>query len=194
MYKFYLSRDGADTNTKNIENVGYRFLHDRVQQAAYSLIADNQKQATHLKIGQLLLQKIPATERYKKIFDIVNQLNYGVELITEPAEREKFATLNLSAGSKARVSNAYNAATEYVTYGIQLLQADCWHSQYQLALELHNLGAEAAYLAGNFELMAEFIQKVLDSLENPLDKIKVYEIQIQAYGAQNQALAAVKLG
>ncbi|AFY57595.1 putative ATPase [Rivularia sp. PCC 7116] len=194
VYKFYLSRDESDRNTKNIENVGYRFLHDRVQQAAYSLIPDNQKQATHLKIGELLLQKIPATKREEKIFDIVNQLNYGVELITESAEREKLATLNLSAGSKARFSNAYNAATEYATDGIKLLKADCWHSQYQLALELHNLAAEAAYLAGNFELMAEFIQKVLDSVENPFDKIKVYEIQIQAYGAQNQPLAAVKLG
>ena len=194
VYKFYLSHDEKDTNIKNIENVGYRFLHDRVQQAAYSLIADRQKQATHLKIGQLLLQKIPAAKQEQKIFDIVNQLNYGVELITEPAEREKLATLNLSAGSKARISNAYNAATEYAIYGIKLLKADCWQSQYQLALELHNLVAEAAYLAGNFELMAEFIKKVLDSVENPLDKIKVYEIQIQAYGAQNQPLEAVKLG
>jgi predicted ATPase/signal transduction histidine kinase/tRNA A-37 threonylcarbamoyl transferase component Bud32 len=194
VYKFYLDHERADGNTSNIENVSYRFLHDRVQQAAYSLIPEDQKQATHLKIGQLLLKKISAAKREQKIFDIVNQLNYGVQLITEPTEREGLAKLNLAAGSKARVSTAYTVATEYATCGIKLLKVDSWQSQYQLALELHNLGAEATYLAGNFELMAEFIQKVLDSVENPLDKIKVYEIQIQAYGAQNQALAAVQLG
>ncbi|MBW4513361.1 MAG: AAA family ATPase [Scytonematopsis contorta HA4267-MV1] len=194
VYKFYLNHDEADANTSNIENVTYRFLHDRVQQAAYTLIADNQKKATHLKIGQLLLKNIPGTERDKKIFDIVNQLNYGVQLITELAEREELAWLNLSAGSKARVSTAYTAATEYATFGIKLLKVDCWQSQYQLALELHNLGAEAAYLAGNFELMAEFIQKVLDYVDEPLDKVKVHEVQIQAYGAQNQAKEAVQLG
>ncbi|MDJ0620526.1 MAG: trifunctional serine/threonine-protein kinase/ATP-binding protein/sensor histidine kinase [Calothrix sp. MO_192.B10] len=194
VYKFYLDHDKTDRNTSNIKNVAYRFLHDRVQQAAYSLIPDDQKQATHLKIGQLLLQKIPATQRDQKIFDIVNQLNYGVQLITEITEREELAWLNLSAGLKARVSTAYTAATEYAICGIKLLKADCWQSQYQLALELHNLGGEAAYLAGNFELMGEFIQKVLDRVENPLDKVKVYEVQIQAYGAQNQALEAVKLG
>ncbi|RUT08862.1 serine/threonine protein kinase [Dulcicalothrix desertica PCC 7102] len=193
VYKFYLNHDEADANTNKIENLAYRFLHDRVQQAAYSLIADNQKQATHLKIGQLLLKKIPATERDKKIFDIVNQLNYGVQIITELAEQEELAWLNLSAGSKARASTAYTAATEYATFGIKLLKVDCWR-QYQLALELHNLGAEAAYLAGNFELMAEFIQKVLDCVSDPLDKIKVHEVQIQAYGAQNKAKEAVQLG
>ncbi|MFQ4160607.1 MULTISPECIES: trifunctional serine/threonine-protein kinase/ATP-binding protein/sensor histidine kinase [Nostocales] len=193
-YKFFQFHDSEDSDRREEIVVPYKFLHDRVQQAAYSLISESQKQATHLKIGQLLLKNLTATERDKRIFDIVNQLNYGVQLITEITEREELAWLNLSAGSKARVSTAYTAATEYAACGIKLLKADCWQSQYQLALELQNLGAEAAYLAGNFELMAEFIQIVLDCVQNPLDRVKVYEVQIQAYGAQNQSLEAVGLG
>ncbi|HEY9803214.1 MAG TPA: AAA family ATPase [Leptolyngbyaceae cyanobacterium] len=193
-YKFFQSHDADDSDRNNEIVVPYKFLHDRVQQAAYSLIPEAQKQATHLKIGQLLLKNIPATEQDKKIFDIVNQLNYGVQLITELTKREELATLNLSAGSKARLTTAYTAATEYATLGIKLLKEDCWQTQYQLALELHNLGAEAAYLAGNFALMSEFIQTVLDRVQDPLDKVKVHEVQIQAYGAQNLAKEAVQLG
>ncbi|MBD2683389.1 MULTISPECIES: ATP-binding sensor histidine kinase [Nostoc] len=193
-YKFFQPHGlQEDEHTGKIV-VSYKFLHDRVQQAAYSLIPQDQKQATHLKIGQLLLKNISATEREQKIFDIVNQLNYGSELITQTSQREELARLNLAAGLKARVSIAYTAATEYATFGIKLLKVDYWQSQYQLSLELHNLGAEAAYLAGNFELMAELIQIVLNNAENALDKIKVYEIQIQAYGAQNKSLEAVGLG
>ncbi|WP_208352550.1 trifunctional serine/threonine-protein kinase/ATP-binding protein/sensor histidine kinase, partial [Aetokthonos hydrillicola] len=194
VYKFYLNHDQTELNIGNIENAAYRFLHDRVQQAAYNLIPEAQKQATHLKVGQLLLKNITVKEREQKIFDIVNQLNYGVQLITEPREKEELAWLNLSASSKARVSTAYTAATEYATFGIKLLKADCWQTQYQLALELHNLAAEAAYLAGKFELMAELIQTVLDSVSDPLDKTKVYEVKIEAYGSQNQALEAVCTG
>jgi PAS domain S-box-containing protein len=205
VYKFYIDQTQQDHNSifhgnsaktlhEQTAALNYKFLHDRVQQAAYSLIPEAQKQATHLKVGQLLLKNIPETERELKIFDIVNQLNYGFQLITELAEREKLAELNLSAGSKARVSTAYSAATEYAIFGIKLLNIDCWQTQYQLTLELYNLGAEAAYLDGNFELMAQFIQKVLDSVEHPLDKVKVYEVQIQAYGAQNQSLEAVSIG
>ncbi|BAZ54128.1 two-component hybrid sensor and regulator [Nostoc sp. NIES-4103] len=193
-YKFFQSHDSDDSDRSSDIAVPYKFLHDRVQQAAYSLIPEAQKQATHLKIGQLLLKNISATEQDKKIFDIVNQLNYGVQLITELTKQEEVAWLNLSAGSKARVTTAYTAAMEYATFGIKLLKEDCWHSQYKLALELHNLGAEAAYLAGNFELMTKFIQTVLDSVQNPLDKVKVHEVQIQAYGAQNRAREAVQLG
>ncbi|WP_322745341.1 AAA family ATPase [Nostoc sp. LEGE 12447] len=193
-YKFFQSHDSEESDRDGEIAVPYKFLHDRVQQAAYSLIPEDQKQATHLKIGQLLLKNITATEREQKIFDIVNQLNYGVQLITEITEQEELAWLNLTAASKARVSTAYTAATEYATFGIKLLKVDCWNSQYQFALELHNLGAESAYLAGNFELMDKFIQTVLNSAKNPLDKIKVYEVKIQAYGAQNQSLEAVGLG
>jgi predicted ATPase len=112
--------------------VSYKFLHDRVQQAAYFLIPEDQKQSTHLKIGQLLLTNTPLEEREEKIFDIVNQLNSGRELINAQAERDELAQLNLIAGRKAKASTAYAAAKKYLTVGLELLAADSWQNQYEL--------------------------------------------------------------
>ncbi|PSB35843.1 hypothetical protein C7B82_00060 [Stenomitos frigidus ULC18] len=72
----------------------HKFFHDRVQQSAYSLIPADQKQATHLKIGQRLWQNMAAHLQAAKIFDIVNQLNVGAELIHDPIERQQLLMLN----------------------------------------------------------------------------------------------------
>src|SRR5262249_12496763 len=86
---------------------GYRFLHDRIQEAAYSLIPEQQRAETHLRIGRLLLAHIPPDKQDAAIFDIVNQLNRSVALIASQDEREQLAELNLLAGRRARASGAY---------------------------------------------------------------------------------------
>ncbi|MBD2250896.1 trifunctional serine/threonine-protein kinase/ATP-binding protein/sensor histidine kinase [Nostoc parmelioides] len=169
----------------------YKFIHDRVQQAAYSLIPEKIRKQIHLKIGLLLLDKIPVAEREDKVFQLVNQLNVAVELITHQSKRDELAQMNLIAGRKALASTAYTAAMKYLTTGIELLAGDSWENQYQLTLALYETAAEAAYLAGNFEEMESFIQVVLVKAKTLLEQVKIYEIKIQAYGAQNQAVEAV---
>ncbi|MBD2297491.1 ATP-binding sensor histidine kinase [Nostoc sp. FACHB-190] len=169
----------------------YKFIHDRVQQAAYSLISESQKQETHLKIGLLLFNSIPVAEREDKIFQIVNQFNIALELITEQEQRNELAQMNFLAGRKALSSTAYAAAIKYLTTGISLLSSDSWQTQYELSLALYETAAEAAYLAGEFEQMEQLINVVLAQAKTLLEQVKVYEVKIQAYGAQNKALEAV---
>ncbi|ALF56008.1 serine/threonine protein kinase [Nostoc piscinale CENA21] len=169
----------------------YKFIHDRVQQAAYSLISESQKQETHLKIGLLLFNSIPVAEREDKIFQIVNQFNVALELITEKEQRDELAQMNFLAGRKALTSTAYTAAIKYLTTGITLLSSDSWQTQYELSLTLYETAAEAAYLAGEFEQMEQLIDVVLAQAKTLLEQVKVYEVKIQAYGAQNKALEAV---
>ena len=174
--------------------VSYRFLHDRVQQAAYSLIPENQKQSTHLKIGQLLLQNTPAEKVEENIFDIVNQLNVGINTIDNPAEKTQLATLNLTAGRKAKAANAYEAAVRYLRVSMELLPADCWQSQYDLTLGIYESTAESEYLNTNYEVSKRLVDIILSRAKTLLEKVNVYELQIQSYTVQNRVAEAVDTG
>ncbi|MEH1967228.1 ATP-binding sensor histidine kinase [Nostoc sp.] len=173
--------------------VGYKFLHDRVQQAAYSLIPEELKKSTHLKIGQLLLQNIPKEEIETNIFDIVNQLNVGIVNLIEQSEKTELARLNLIAGRKAKASTAYEAALKYFTNGIELLNIDAWQTEYTLTIGLYEGAAEVAYLGGNFEQMQQWAEVVQQQAKVLLDKVKVYEVQIIASIIQSKQLEAIQI-
>ncbi|WP_442937371.1 ATP-binding protein [Nostoc sp.] len=193
IYKFFIQSDSTSVSNAAANPI-YRFLHDRVQQAAYSLIPDDQKKATHVKIGQLLQQNFSEIEREEKLFDIAFHLNLGIELINQQQERETLAQLNFKAGSKARSSTAYTAAKVYLQTGIDLLEVDCWQHQYELTLNLYVTAAEVAYLNGDFEGMEQLAAVVLRQAQTIFDKVKIYEIQIVAQTAQIQILTALAVG
>ncbi|OLP20127.1 hypothetical protein BST81_01450 [Leptolyngbya sp. 'hensonii'] len=197
IYKFF--QEGADIGREptsefwmlDSATCTYRFLHDRVQEAAYSMIPASQKEAVHLQIGRLLLERIPPNDRELQLFQIVNQLNHGITLIRTGREREELAHLNWRAGAKARAASAYEAAMNYLDIGIQLLSPQSWKHQYSLSLRLHHLATEVAYLCGAYDRMAALITAGLQHSNNHLDRAKFYEIQILALVAQNQTRAAV---
>ncbi len=167
----------------------YEFIHDRIQQAAYSLIPKHRKQSLHLQIGRLLHRTYPESEY---LFTIVNQLNLGRELITRAAEKAELAQLNLLVAKKAQASAAYDSAYQYLEVGCQLLSPDCWQKQYNLALEIFTLAAEVAYLSSNLAAMDRHIATVLQKGQTLLDKVPVYELKIEADIAQNRLAEAVK--
>jgi predicted ATPase/GAF domain-containing protein len=172
--------------------VEYRFAHDRIQQAAYLLMTEAERQQIHHRVGWLLLQNTSPGKRAERIFDIVNQLNMSLVLITTPAERDELAELNLIAGGRAKASAAYEAAFRYLQTGLSLLGEDAWSRLYPLALALHTEAAEAAYLSGDFAEMERLAEIVLQQAKSLLDKVKIYEIKIQAHIAQHQLLEAVQ--
>ncbi|WP_444980648.1 ATP-binding protein, partial [Microseira wollei] len=192
-YKFFQANDSDNLEGNREIVVPYKFLHDRVQQAAYSLITDTQKPRVHYKIGKLLLRSMTQGEREEQIFVIVNQLNQSIELVTLANEQHELAQLNFLAGKKAKAAIAYGAAIEYFSIASTLLTTDCWERQYDLALALYQETAEAAYLNGDFVQAAQQIELVLRQARTLPDKIKVYEVQIQSCIAQHQLLEAIKV-
>ncbi|MBE8987698.1 AAA family ATPase [Nostoc sp. LEGE 12450] len=194
VYKFYQESEAitdSDLGILDSASCVYTFLHDRVQQAAYSLIPEEQKQATHLKIGQLLLSNTPESNREERIFEIVSQLNVAAELIAQPAERQALAQFNLMASRKAKAAIAYTAACKYAQVGIGLLAQNSWQHQYELTLALHQVATEAAYLSGDLEEMAANAHLVLNHAKTPLDKISVYEVKIEVFTAQGYFAEAI---
>ena len=174
--------------------VNYKFLHDRVQQAAYSLIPEEETKSTHLKIGQLLLQNTSEAEREENIFALVNQLNYGIDLLQSQTEKDELASLNLIAGKKAKEATAYEAAAKYLNLGMQLVGADSWKSQYDLTLALFTEAMEAEYLNTTFDKAERLGQVVLVQSKNLLDRVKVYEIQMEISLAQHYIVKSIETG
>lgn len=171
----------------------YKFGHDRIQQASYKLTSREQKLGIHLQIGRLLLEKTPLEDLPDKIFKIVDHLNLGHQLVTKEKERHEIAKLNLLAGQKAKTANAYAAAIKYLKIGQKLLGENCWDNNFELALAIYSKGAEAAYLSGDFAQMEDLISTVLGKVKTLLEKVKIYEIKLEAYHAQNRRLEAISI-
>jgi PAS domain S-box-containing protein len=160
------------------DNYGFRFLHDRVQQAAYEAIDPPQRPAFHLRLGRILLGRARREGFGERIFDVVDQLNRGADLIQGAGERIELAMLNLDTGDRARRTTAYREAREYLRQGIALLPNAAWSDEYVLTSLLHLRFAECAYLSGQFEEAEAFSQALLPKLRTPIEKAELYSIGI----------------
>jgi predicted ATPase/GAF domain-containing protein/tRNA A-37 threonylcarbamoyl transferase component Bud32 len=171
-----------------------KFLHDKVQEAAYSLIPENNKKYIHYKIGRLLLQNTPPEDLENMVFDIVNQLNFGIELVSDQEEKYRLANLNLIAGRKAKASTAYSLALKYFKIGMGLLDANSWESQYDLSYGLNMETAECEYLITNFLEAEKLFDVLLSKARNNIEKARVYEIKVVLYITMNKMKQAVETG
>ncbi len=206
-YKVPLLENSLQLSNKLSENdaeystyIPYKFLHDRVQQAAYSLIPEAEKKQVHLQIGRLLLKNIKKDDLQNRIFDIVNQLNEGLDLITDQSESNQLVKLNLQAGKKAKASTAYESALKYLDTGSELLTKNSWDNQYQLTLEVQVETLEALYLNTKWEQIEQLSATILEKTNNTLDpdkvildQVKVYELEILSYYAQFQPEKAIDI-
>ncbi|MEM9156756.1 MAG: serine/threonine-protein kinase PknK, partial [Cyanobacteria bacterium P01_F01_bin.33] len=168
----------------------FRFGHDRIQQAAYALIASDHKAEVHLCIGRLLRDNISAEALAERIFEVVDHLNQATDFTSETQERQQLAQLNLQAGLKATSATAYQAAIRYLQMGLNLLADNDWQHTYELALSLHEAAVEAAYLSQNLDLQEQLTEVVLQQARNVLDRVKVYRMKILARSSQNRHLEA----
>ncbi|MGI8499845.1 MAG: EAL domain-containing protein [Hassallia sp.] len=177
-----------------VNEVSFKFLHDRIQQAAYALIDEVQKTAIHLQIGRLLLQNTAPEALSEEIFEIVAHFNMGSEFISYQAERDEIIRLNLIAGQKAKSAMAYEAAANYLNAGLDLLAEDSWQTQYDLTLSLYESAAYAEYLNTNYERSELLSNVLLQQVKTVREKANVYETKIQLYIAQNQMQASIDIG
>jgi predicted ATPase/GAF domain-containing protein/tRNA A-37 threonylcarbamoyl transferase component Bud32 len=175
----------------------YRFLHDRVQQAAYALIPEAERAEVHLRIGRLLLsrerRRAPNDSDATPLFDIVNHLNIGAaaRLVTDAGERADLAQLNLAAARRAKASTAYSSAIRYCEAGLALPEGSAWATDHALAYGLHFELAECSYLVGRFKDAEARFAEVLAHTTSTLDRAAVYVIEVDLFTSQIELDKAV---
>ncbi|UJR84498.1 AAA family ATPase [Sandaracinus amylolyticus] len=172
----------------------YRFPHDRVQEAAYSLVPEAERPALHLRIGRLLLARTPPDALDARLFDIVGQLGRGAALISSPEERARVAELHLAAGARAKCSAAFASALEYFARGVALLPERAWEDRYELTFALELGRAHCEYLTGALESSVEHLAALAARARGPTDLAAVACIQIVAYTQQDRIDNAVDAG
>jgi histidine kinase len=172
----------------------YKFAHDRVQQAIYSLIPEKERSTIHLLNGRRLQAYYNTVEQQERIFDIVNQWNLGYSLLHDKNERSFLGALNLQAGKKAMASTAYPQALPYFEKGITVLDESAWNDQFDLLSELTISAAEAAYLSGEYERVDKHVQSMIRNSRSLIDSVKAHEIEIKKLIAQNKLIEAIRLG
>jgi predicted ATPase/signal transduction histidine kinase len=176
---------------KHLFNPNYQFVHDRVQQACYTLIPENEKKNIHLRIGQVLLRNFKNESLEENIFNLVNPLNIARELIIDQKFKYYLANLNLKAAKKAKNSAAYETANKYLNIGLELLSPDSWTSEYELSVELHIEALEIEFVNSDFTRMFELSKIVEINSKNAFEKLRVYETIISYYFTHNHPQMAI---
>jgi PAS domain S-box-containing protein len=169
-------------------NGAYAFVHDRVQEAAYSLIPGEERPQVHLRIARALMAGLQADE----VIDVAEQYNRGAVLLLDPAEREQVAGLNLRAGRKAKSSTAYASACTYLAAGMALLGEAAWERRYDLAFPVWLERAECEYLSGNFDQAAGLIAQLLLHCASKIDKAAAYRLKIDLHVMKSENAQAIE--
>jgi len=173
---------------------GYRFAHDRVQEAAYSLIAEACRSEAHLRIGRLLAEHTPAGKRDEAIFEIVNHLNRAIPLIVSRDERDQLAEFNLIAGRRAKASTAYASALNYLVAGVALVGDDGWDRLRELifALELHR--AECEFLTGALAAAERRLAVLATRAKDAVEAAGVACLRVDLHITLDQSGRAIAVG
>lgn len=169
-----------------------RFLHDRIQQAAYALIPGAQDRTqVHLRIARALVAGMHGHELAEHVFDVANQFNQGAALVTDDNEKRRVAGINLRAGRKARAAVAYASASAYFEHGRAMLGDSSWDACYELTCSLWTEYAECAFLCTRFDEAEQLIADLLRRARSKADKAAAYRIKVHLHmtrSEQQQAL------
>jgi PAS domain S-box-containing protein len=172
----------------------YKLVHDRVQEAAYSLIPERLRPEAHLRVGRLLAAHTPAEKREEAIFDIVNQLNRGTALITSQDEREQVAEFNLLAGRRAKASAAYASALTYLAAGASVLPEDRWERRHELTFALELQRAECEFLTGAVAEAEQRLEALSTRATNTVERATVACLRLDLYTTLDQSSRAIAVG
>jgi len=172
----------------------YKFVHDRIQQAAYSLIPESERPMFHLAVGRNLLRQLSSVLLEKHVFVVLNQFIRGANLLDSQTEKYRIASLCLSALIKATKKSAFRLSSQYADFGISLLGMWGWKDEYDLTLALYSSACEVQSCTGNFDKLDSFVEEIFRHAHSLEDKVRAYVIKVYSLGGRNRQQEAIKIG
>ncbi|MEJ2725786.1 MAG: AAA family ATPase, partial [Deltaproteobacteria bacterium] len=172
----------------------FRFLHDRVQQAAYAQISAQEHQSVHLEIGRLLLMNTPEADLNQRVFEIVQHYNHADRLITDENERLRVAELNMHAADLAYEAAAFRSVQLYLETALAFMPVDAWDSHYDRMLRLHSQLATTLFLTGDFEQLDRIVHITEARAHTVADTAQVKLAKIQSLLSSGIYAEAIELG
>jgi predicted ATPase/signal transduction histidine kinase/CheY-like chemotaxis protein len=194
---------------QKVDNQGSKvitFLHDRVQQAAFTLVEPDKIPVTLLKIGRLLLSRLTPEQLDERLFEVVNNLNTGSHLIVDATEQKKMVELNITAARKAYNATAYGSALQFYRAANQYLNnpafaAQIWVDHHELIMNLFKERAICEFLEGDRSIAEICVHEAVSHSKTALEKAQALNILIvhftltarypEAIASGSQALAAL---
>jgi predicted ATPase/serine phosphatase RsbU (regulator of sigma subunit)/tRNA A-37 threonylcarbamoyl transferase component Bud32 len=173
----------------------YRFLHDRVQQAAYELIDAGERGKLHARIGRLLLSKAGAEPGDEALFEIVRHMNLGIASLADADERRRLARFNLKAGVKVASSGAHASALDLLRRCLELLGPNGWDTDHETVHHAHLTLAECEFMSGNVAGALRLLDVVEAQAKTVLARVAGREIRIIVLSSNvSRLLEAVDCG
>jgi PAS domain S-box-containing protein len=186
--------DALSQELVELQGDSYRFIHDRVQEAAYSMLPEASRAAAHLRIGRLLTAHVGQERTEEAIFDIVGHFSRGIALVTSRKEREEIAQLNLIAGKRAKASTAYSSALSYFRTGMELLSEQAWEHRQELAFELERHRADCEIWMGALSSAEERLAALAPRAVGTVQRAAVASRRVELYTMLGKSERAVEIG
>jgi len=164
----------------------WSFVHDRFQQASYTLVPDDQKEAFHLSIGRKLLSKMTKEEMTTYLLLVTRHLVAGEKVIESQIQKDQVAVLCLRAGHQLVARSNFEDAGTYIGHGLKFLGAHRWDTNYELCLQLFNAGAEISYVRADYDRLGELTSQVLSNARAFDDTIETRTVVVYALGARHK--------
>ena len=170
----------------------FRFLHDRVQQAAYSLLSSADRPRIHVAAARYLYEtgRDPRASGGddERLFEIVGHLGRANALIARDGERLGLrsalaAELNLAAARRARTSGAVASALEFIRSAIYLLNnsppntgGDATTAKLRSDVEFEAVQCE--YLNGNHEEAGAIYEQAHRRAADDGDRVRLNAVMV----------------
>ncbi|MCB1177200.1 MAG: hypothetical protein KDK36_06435, partial [Leptospiraceae bacterium] len=182
-YKYLLSLELKGNEKEILNSIEFKFSHDRIQQASYSILEENERKNIHLGIARELFSDNKDSDIEENILEIAHHFNQCLDLIEDKIEKLQVIELNFLAGKKAKKSSAFKSAFGYFEAGISCLGENDWEENYSLSLKLYSEIAEASYLIADYEKMETYCSVIEKKSKNILDRAKAFELRTLAFTA-----------